>query len=103
MVVVVYRREVRVDSWFDSGAFQWLTNIYFKCKLVQLDWRESNISGFVHLVRLGGEPYVIHFGALGVSTKASFNRAGKEFTTWRSEFLKYVHETCSSEWWMVFD
>ena len=48
-------------------------------------------------------PYAIYFGALGVSTKASFNRAGEEFAAWRSGFLRYMHETYSSEWLKVFD
>ena len=53
-------------------------NIQFECKLIRPDWRESDISGFVYLARLGGYPYAIYFGAFGVSAKASFNRAGEE-------------------------
>ena len=72
-------------------------------KLIRLDRREGMVSGFVHLVRLGGYPYAINFGARGVSTKASFNTAGVEFAAWRPGFLRYMHETCSSEWLKVFD
>ena len=52
---------------------------------------------FLILVRLGGDLYAIYFATLGVSTTASFNRAGEEFAAWRSGFLRYMHETCLSE------
>ena len=55
------------------------------------------------MVRLGGYPYAINLGALGVSTKASFNRAGEEFAAWRPGFLRYMHETYSSEWLKVLE
>ena len=80
-----------------------MKNIHLDRKLIRLDRREGNVSGFVHLVRLRGYPYAINFGALGVSTKASFNRAGEEFAAWRPGFLRYMHETCSSEWLKVLE
>ena len=80
-----------------------MTNIHLDRKLIRLDRREGNVSGFIHLVRLEGYPYAINFGALGLFTKASFNRAGEEFAAWRLGFLRYMHEIYSSEWLKVFD
>ena len=80
-----------------------MTNVRLERKLIRLDRREGDVSGFVHLVRLGGYPYAIYFGTLGVSTKASFNRAGEEFAAWRPGFLRYVHETYLSEWLKVLE
>ena len=53
------------------------------------------------MVRLRGYLYAIYFGVLGVSTKASFNRAGEESAAWRPEFLRYAYETYSSKWLKV--
>ena len=87
------RRKIEEDNFFTISYFP---------NVIQLDWREGDVSGFVHLVRLGGNLYGIDVDALGASAKASFNRAGEEFAVWRPGFLRYMHETYSSEWLKVF-